>query len=1105
MKNSQFKKSRGLLNIAFFGLFSNGIVHAVTIPKVPMVVDTGEPPNLMMIADTSGSMKNIVVDAPYNENINYGTCSSGNEVSTSETIELTVANDGTAQFNSRKCTKYKNNGKCKKWVNANVSWANATGQCFKPDDTYEARLVHNESSWLKDGFSGNYLNWYFSNAVDNGGVASGPDNFGSGVTKKPEAPNRNEVMKSVMVDLFNNTITNANVGIASFTKVSTNNSSTYHGQIDKGLLDIDAGTNRADLISTAESLIAYYSTPLASALAQVGRYYVEGENASLAISSPHASGSNNAYELFEHEPIYVNSSDRPTNGQPVTSACQGNYIIALTDGEPTKDIQYTDDLAKWDDNSTDSSSNFDDVAAALYDLDLRPDLVGTQQNVTTHVIGFALDNALLQDTADAGGGSFTSAIDSASLSTAFNSIFAEIQAQVGSIASVAFNSSQLDTGSTLFQAMYDTGSWSGTLTALPLDNVGAIGSETWEAGDVLDTITPANRKIFTFDSTANAGSGEGIPFEWGSLNASQKADLYQGIDYDGDGNSPGDNSVNDDDDAQALLDYIRGDQTNEGSGANQYRTRASRLGDIVNSTPLYIGKPAMNWPDHNYNSLFGSSSNLYSSYKNSSSVQGRKPIVYVGSNDGMLHGFNGSISGTSKGEELFSYIPGAVFSANSKEGLHYLAEQDYSHHFYVDLSPVASDVYIKRAAAGSKDWRTVLVGGLRAGGRGLFALDVSNPTEFSNPSNNADDIVLWEFSSADDGDLGYSYSKPSIAMMANGKWAVILGNGYESDNGTAKLFILYLEEGIDGWIATDYVKLDTGASGTSGNKNGLSSPQLVDLDSDSVVDVIYAGDLQGNMWAFDVSNASASNWSTRKLFTATDGSGNAQPITTAPLAAINPNDATPSTAAAPNLLIMFGAGKYLESTDSSTTDTMTYYSVWDKGTNNLSRTNLESREVVTSSNTRTVNGSAIDWSTQYGWRMDLLDITSAGGTATQEGERVVSDSLLRRTVLFFNTMILDTSTQACASSGGGWLMSLDFDSGLAPSFAVFDANGDGTIDSSDIGSVGSRYTHGLPSKSGILGEKQYTPGTDGEIDTREINVGSGNNEGRFSWSERVRN
>ena len=1101
MKKNQRPINRGHLSIAFFSFLCAGYAQALTIPDVPLVVDTGEAPNLMMILDTSGSMDEIVIDAPFNASSFYGSCSNANGLNTSRVYSLYVNGSGTAKI------RYTSGG------TKTVSWTNNTNnKCFKPGSTYRAKIHHSTVPGMgsyERSYSGNYLNWYFSDASQ-----TGPAVFGAGATKRPDVPTRIDVMKDVMTDLLTNTLTNTNVGLVSF-----DTSSGYDAMIEKGLTDID--TNRQgflDLInpptaSDPDPFVANGGTPLAGALAQVGRYFVENRNTSLSISSPYVSGPKNAHTLLANAPDYASGVAVPGAGSTpfaIQNECQSNYIISLTDGEPSSsDNDYTSDLAKWDDNDDDKAessnkSDFDDVAAALYDTDLINDSVMLgNQNVTTHVVGFDLSHTLLASAAAAGGGGYYTATDTSSLKTALSNAFAAIQAQVGSIASVAFNSSQLDTGSAIFQAIYDTGDWTGTLSALPLDNVGTVGSASWEAGNVLDSATPANRDIFTYDNTANSGAGEGIPFVWASLNTDQKDDLRQSVDEDGDGISFVGSGSNDDDDAESLLDFIRGDRTKEGLGATDYRTRGSRLGDIVNSTPIFVGKPEMSWPEFSENSLFGASGTEYSTYKDSASVQGRTPVVYVGANDGMLHGFNASLTGSGAGEEVFAYIPGALFSSTTGEGLHYLADQSYSHKFYTDLTPVVSDVYIKRATGGSRAWRTLLLGGLRGGGKGLFALDVSNPSEFSNPSNNADEIVLWEFTDADDSDLGYVYGLPSIVMMANGKWAAIVGNGYNSTGGFAKLFILYIEEGIDGWTAGEWVELDTGV----GSDNGLSTPRVIDLDGDKVVDLIYAGDLKGNMWAFNVSSATASDWSNasniRKLFTATDGSGNAQPITSAPIAAINPNSNTTPSAANPNLLLMFGTGKYIESTDnSSASGRMTYYAAWDKGTNNLTRSNMESREIVSSNDLRTVNGNAIDWNTQYGWYMDLVNISSTGGTPADEGERVVSDSLLRRSVLFFNTIITDTAN--CAIAGGGWLMSVDFDSGLAPSFAVFDANGDGTIDSSDAGFMGSAYKHGLPSKSGILGEKQYTPGTDGTIDTRDVNVGAGNSEGRMSWTERTR-
>ena len=1100
MKKNQRPINRRHLSIAFFSFLCGGYAQALTLPDVPLIVNAAVKPNIMMILDTSGSMGAIVPEAPYDATASYGggACNSST-LSTSSTYYLRVNTNGTAQFSTSS-----SGGSKKSWAKNNKNY------CFKPSANYKGRLFIGGNSTGDIYYSGNYLNWYFSNASQTGPATA--TEFGVGAIKRQGTSSRIGVMQSVMDDLLTNTLTNAEIGLMSYDSPisdgGSTNSDSYKGRVIEGLQDVD--TNRATLKTAVSGLTADGYTPLASSLAQAGRYFVEGFNNPLTLNSPNVSNKN-AYSLFNKEPRYSDSNDKPTSSSPAMEECQSNYIISLTDGKPKKyDDTFSEDLAKWDDNdddrsisdSTSDKYDFDDVAAALYDTNLRPDLSGTS-NITTHVVGFELNHTLLSDAAAAGGGDYFTTNDTTSLKTALSSIFTNIQAQVGSIASVAFNSSQLDTGSAIFQAIYDTGDWTGTLSALPLDNVGAVGSASWEAGNLLDAANPDNRNIFTYDNTANSGTGGGIPFVWGSLNTDQKDDFRQSVDEDGDGISFVGSGANDDDDAESLFNYIRGVRTDEGTSATDYRTRGSRLGDIVNSTPIFVGKPEMSWPEFSENNLFGASGDEYSTYKDSASVQGRTPVVYVGANDGMLHGFNASLTGNDAGQEVFAYIPGALFSSTAGEGLHYLADQNYAHKFYTDLSPVVSDVYIRRPSGSGKAWRTLLLGGLRAGGKGLFALDVSDPSEFNTPSTNADNVVLWEFTDADDSDLGYVYGLPSIVMMANGKWAAIVGNGYNSTGGFAKLFILYIEEGIDGWTAGDWVELDTGV----GSDNGLSTPRVIDIDGDKVVDLIYAGDLKGNMWAFNVSSATASDWSNasniRKLFTATDGSSNAQPITSAPIAAINPNGNTTPTAAIPNLLLMFGTGKYIESTDnSSTSGRMTYYAAWDKGTNNLTRSDLESREIVSSSDLREVSGDAIDWNTQYGWYMDLVNISSAGGTVVDEGERVVSDSLLRRSVLFFNTIITDTAN--CAIAGGGWLMSLDFDSGLAPSFAVFDTNGDHTINAADLGFIGSAYKHGLPSKSGILGEKQYTPGTDGTIDTRDVNVGAGNSEGRMSWTERTR-
>lgn len=1093
-------------------MFTQPLLAAINLSNVPLIAATNEPPNMMFLIDTSGSMKIIVAEATsyptatsttteqvYVEgsSTNGATCSKP-ATPLANDVPYTLWVDSTGKAIISGAPKYS-----KKGVAVPRYWIQDTDyRCFDPDLTYDASL--NTLGGGDAKYSGDYLNWYFSTRSGSPATYTYAT-FGSDATKRPYTQTRLEATQSALTNLITNSIRKAYVGLTIFKYVSDTTGKHLDNGADvvSNLADINAGSTKSDLLTKINGLIAEGGTPLTSALAQLGRYFVGETDISLEFTSPNnnVSSPQQAHELFKVLP-----QSGPAPKDYIKGSCQKNFIISMTDGEPSVDKNYNEDLGKWADGTSTMDNDFDDIAGALYDIDLDPD-TDLKNNIVSYVIGFDLNLPLLKRAALLGNGIqpgpepvpdpdtsvdntganndstgyYFTATKASELSTAFETITADIDAQEGAMSSVAFNSSQLEQNSAIYQATFNTGRWYGSLNAIPLKDNGDIEYDTqtppapltsWKAGDTLDSMTYTNRKIFTYDNMASPKKG--IPFAWASLNVTQKADI---------------NSEN-------LFNYLRGDRTNEGSSATHYRTRESRLGDIVNSAPVFVGKPQMNWPDYSDNPKFGSSGtgNSYSDYKNNNTVQSRTPVVYVGANDGMLHGFNASIPGT--GAEVFAYIPGLVYSSDAQKGLHYLADQQYAHRFYVDLTPAVSDVYIKTATTGSADWRTVLVGGLQAGGKGLFALDVSKPSLFSNPSNYADDVVLWEFdgsaTTTGSADMGHVFGTPTIAMMANGKWAVISANGYDSSSGFAKLFIIFLEEGLDGaWtVNTDYIALDTG----EGPDNGLSSARAIDFDGDSVVDMIYAGDLKGNMWAFDVSSSSTGSWSKRKLFTAINADGVAQPITSTPIVALNPNNATTPSASYPNVLVMFGTGQYLVSADNTSKTKMAYYAVWDNGASTtLTRSNLAAR--VTTGSTRTISGDPIDWKSggDYGWYIDLLNNTAA------EGERVVADSLLRRQVLFFNTII--PNVDDCKTSGSGWLMSVQYDTGLAPGFGVFDGNNDGLIDSNDIGFVGEKFDEGMPTKSGVLGERQYTPGTKGTIEDRKVNVGPGNREGQLSWHE----
>lgn len=673
-----------------------------------------------------------------------------------------------------------------------------------------------------------------------------------------------------------------------------------------------------------------------------------------------------------------------------------------------------------------------------------------------------------------------------------------IQAKEGSATSVSFNTATLESDSNVFLALFNSALWSGDLEAYSLSATGVVSdSPLWSASDQLSDGSPSanSRNILTYNGSA------GVPFRWANLTGDQQADLSS-VSCTG---CTG----------QQALNFIRGDRSNEGAG--KFRARGSVLGDIVNGSPVYVGLPSQYWPA--VAPFPTAADETYAAFKQvqrNASPQ-RTNVVYVGANDGMLHGFDAET-----GEEVIAYVPGSVYSTDSAKGLHYLAEANYQHQYYVDQAPAVSDVYIDRDGAGAtfdEDWRTVLVGGLGAGGRGIFALDVTDPSAFSEA--NADDIVLWEFTSADDAELGYTFSQPTIAMMENGRWAAIFGNGYNSDSEQAKLFIVFLDGGVDGtWTDgsggtdVDYIVLDTDST----TSNGLSSVRVLDVSGNGAADRVYAGDLQGRMWAFDLSDddglnpalgpdkASVPSWgvaySGAPLFTAKDSADNPQPITSKPSVVFHPEIATKNNNK-PNLMVFVGTGKFLESGDVSTTDEQTFYGVRDEGSEDLDRDDLVEQTISTLTDSdgteyRGISNNNVP-DNGLGWYIDL--------PAT--GERSVVDSTVRGDIVYFNTWI--PSIDPCDAGGSGYLMSVSQANGSAPSEPIFDTNGDGVVDLDDMvdGAVpiGQEYQNGLPASSKFLGNKQYTPGTDSDQlnvnggGVRDVEDLEGVDTGRLSWQE----
>jgi type IV pilus assembly protein PilY1 len=492
------------------------------------------------------------------------------------------------------------------------------------------------------------------------------------------------------------------------------------------------------------------------------------------------------------------------------------------------------------------------------------------------------------------------------------------------------------------------------------------------------------------------------------------------------------------DGAEAVVNFIRG--KDPGSSNN----RSNMLGDIVHSSPVFIDD-----------------------------------VVYVGANDGMLHAFRADL-----GSELFGYVPYLVF-----DHLKDLADPGYEHRFYVDLTPT---VLKGEKLLENTGVQTILVGGLGKGGMGYFALDITNPQSMSN------DQVLWEFprlatSAEDKAAMGYSFSKPVIVksykrtQAGDYTWIVIFGNGYNSPNGTSALFILDAKTG-------EVIKNIPAGSGPD---NGLSSPIAVDVDFDDIVDFVYAGDLLGNLWKFDLTSDKTTEWEVAynngadvvPLFSTVDSHGNPQPITGKPDVMLHPKQH--------GLIVCFGTGKFLGEDDFSTTQIQTIYGIWDYGdrvfqpgigwspdddreflgrfrdpvgsvrlSNQPPKVKLlaqKASEAVVGSGEDKVtvrlltdnrpvwettpdpddNGQLPDLSdaveNDAGWYLDL-DVYS--------GERVVSDVLLRDGILIAIGFI--PAQSFCGAGGESVFMELNAFTGGQLAGVQFDINDDGKVDENDL-------------------------------------------------------
>jgi type IV pilus assembly protein PilY1 len=545
----------------------------------------------------------------------------------------------------------------------------------------------------------------------------------------------------------------------------------------------------------------------------------------------------------------------------------------------------------------------------------------------------------------------------------------------------------------IYSSTYDTAQWSGDLVAQTVNLDGTVNkTPLWDAATTLDSTLWTSRSIYTLDLTTKLLK----PFAWTSMSGAEQS-VFAGV-----CNTPTNLSqcvtlspaqllqIND---GYDLVNFLRGDRSNENtnSTAGLFFQRTHVLGDTVDAQPAYVAAPTYAFAD--------AVTPTYGTFQAANAS--RTPVLFIGANDGMLHAFDAQVGVGHSGAELWAYIPRVLWSK-----LYALSDINYGnlHQYYVDGSPQVMDAYFSGA------WHTILVGGLNDGGRGYYALDITNPTA---------PVALWEFCSnsalctVSDPDLGLSYGNPIITKITNttyptGKWVVLVTSGYNNIPGVPSAAwstgsgqeYLYILDAATGLVlqklATNPVVGSTTTPGGLAKINAWAD----NFNIDNTTKYVYGGDLQGNIWRFDLTVWPAT---VMKLGAAVDAAGNPQPITTKPeLASIQGYR-----------VVYVGTGEYLGASDLSNTKTQSLYAFKDLGTpypgNLRNSANLVPQTITNiDANDRTSTNSSVDWTQKNGWYVDF----------PTGGERVNIDP-----ALVLGTLVVDTNipgNTACVVGGSSW-------------------------------------------------------------------------------------
>jgi type IV pilus assembly protein PilY1 len=688
---------------------------------------------------------------------------------------------------------------------------------------------------------------------------------------------------------------------------------------------------------------------------------------------------------------YYHTDLRPTNADGTTctrgssGTCKNNVPTSGTDPK-------VDDMATWQHMTTFTVGMGLDGTLAYQD-GYKTATSGDYYNIKSGATGAKWPDPIA-NTADErvddlwhaavdGRGTYFSAKNPESLVDGLTKALNSMSAAAGAGASAATSNLQPTSGDNyIYVANYRTVNWDGNVSAYTIDLASGTlsANATWQASSLLNGLVTGScgdqesRKIYT-----GRNSSDLREFKWGQLTSAEQAyfansKLYQ---YK---NGDWAQAAKDYATGEMMVNFLRGhnryeDQARDTAFATAcptyhrlYRDRENVLGDIVHSQPVYVDQPYYAYGDSGY-----------TAFKSTS----RDPRVYVAANDGMLHAFDAAT-----GVEKWAYIPPIVM-----KDLYHLAETDYStnHRYFMDGPTAVSDIH-------DGTWKTILVGAMGKGGRGYYALDITG-TDSTYPK------ILWTFTADDNPNVGFTYGTPMITKLGDGTWVVVVTSGhnnvpnlpntgdYPSADGRGRVFVLRASDGAV--LKT----IDTG-EGTASNPSGLANlnVKVVDFQSNNTAIQAYGGDLLGNMYRFDLDAGTSS-----KVIAL----GSNQPITAAP----EIGDVDGKT------VLFFGTGRYLGKSDLKSIPTQAMYGVRDDGSTTVTKSQLTS-QTMSGGDTRTISNNDIDWTSKYGWYVNL------------SGSELVHIPAQ----LYFGTLVFASvvpSATECEPGGHGFLYMLNYRTGSA--------------------------------------------------------------------------